>query len=161
MQEVCLLMFSSKVKTLLALSFSVMVVCGCSWNQYETSDTSGLRPMQPIYIPPEVNRELEAPLVKAAMAPFVSTWLEPIPGQFQKEQGFKLFADGTAQSVNMATLIYQGWRVRDGRLILWGKSIGNGGTSSFDETWDVVMVSKKKLVLKRNGFYKTYRTYSD
>lgn len=92
--------------------------------------------------------------VKAAIAPFTGVWLEPVPGQFQKEQGFELFADGTAKSVNMATLIYQGWKVDGGKLVLWGKSVGNGGTHSFDETWDVVTVSDKKLVLQRGKFFK-------
>ena len=61
-----------------------------------------------------------------------------------------------AESVNMATLEYESWQVADRKLTLRGRSIGNGGTFPFEEVWNVVMVSKKKLVLQRGGVYKTY-----
>lgn len=63
---------------------------------------------------------------------FVNTWLEPVPAQFGRQQGFILDEDGSAESVNMATLEY----------------------FPFEEVWNVVMVSKKKLVLQRGGVYK-------
>ena len=44
------------------------------------------------------------------------TWLQPIPGMEDKTQGFTLNDDGTAQSVNMATLQYTTWR-RDGDIL--------------------------------------------
>ena len=87
---------------------------------------------------------------------FVNTWLEPVPAQFGRQQGFILDEDGSAESVNMATLEYESWQVADRKLTLRGKSIGNGGTFPFEEVWNVVMVSKKKLVLQRGGVYKTY-----
>ncbi len=145
---------------LLSLPVMAAALAGCAAGRSNApvgSDAGRPRPTQPIYIPPQEKASLEDPKVKAAMAPFAGVWLEPVPGQFQKEQGFELFADGTAKSVNMATLIYQGWKVDGGKLVLLGKSIGNGGAHSFDETWDVVMVSNKKLVVKRGKFYKTYR----
>ncbi len=145
---------------LLSLPVMAAALAGCASrtrNAPAASDADRPRPAQPIYMPPQEKARLEDPKVKAAMAPFTGVWLEPVPGQFQKEQGFELFADGTAKSVNMATLIYQGWKVDGGKLVLWGKSVGNGGTQSFGETWDVVMVSDKKLVLQRGKFYKTYR----
>lgn len=54
----------------------------------------------------------------------------------------------------MATLEYESWQVADRKLTLRGRSIGNGGTFPFEEVWNVVMVSKKKLVLQRGGVYK-------
>ena len=87
---------------------------------------------------------------------FVNTWLEPVPAQFGRQQGFILDEDGSAESVNMATLEYESWQVADRKLTLRGRSIGNGGTFPFEEVWNVVMVSKKKLVLQRGGVYKTY-----
>lgn len=145
---------------LLSLPVMAAALAGCaarSSNAPAVSDADRPHPTQPIYIPPQEKARLEDPKAKAAMAPFTGVWLESVLGQLQKEQGFELFADGTAKSVNMATLIYQGWKVDGGKLVLWGKSMGNGGVHSFDETWDVVMVSDKKLVLKRGKFYKTYR----
>lgn len=85
---------------------------------------------------------------------FVNTWLEPVPAQFGRQQGFILDEDGSAESVNMATLEYESWQVADRKLTLRGWSIGNGGTFPFEEVWNVVMVSKKKLVLQRGGVYK-------
>lgn len=85
---------------------------------------------------------------------FVNTWLEPVPAQFGRQQGFILDEDGSAESVNMATLEYESWQVADRKLTLRGRSIGNGGTFPFEEVWNVVMVSKKKLVLQRGGVYK-------
>ncbi len=145
---------------LLSLPVMAAALAGCASrtrNAPAASDADRPSPTQPIYMPPQEKARLEDPKVKAAIAPFTGVWLEPVPGQFQKEQGFELFADGTAKSVNMATLIYQGWKVDGGKLVLWGKSVGNGGTHSFDETWDVVTVSDKKLVLQRGKFFKTYR----
>ena len=46
--------------------------------------------------------------------------------------------------------------VPDRKLTLRGRSIGNGGIFPFEEVWNVVMVSKKKLVIQRGGVYKTY-----
>lgn len=145
---------------LLSLPVMAAALAGCASrtrNAPAASDADRPSPTQPIYMPPQEKARLEDPKVKAAIAPFTGVWLEPVPGQFQKEQGFELFADGTAKSVNMATLIYQGWKVDGGKLVLWGKSVGNGGTHSSDETWDVVTVSDKKLVLQRGKFFKTYR----
>lgn len=85
---------------------------------------------------------------------YVTTWLEPVPAQFGRQQGFILDEDGSAESVNMATLEYESWQVADRKLTLRGRSIGNGGTFPFEEVWNVVMVSKKKLVLQRGGVYK-------
>ena len=54
----------------------------------------------------------------------MGTWTEPIPGQ-EGRQGIELKSDGTAKSVNMATLDYKTWKVEDEKLILTGTSIGN------------------------------------
>ncbi len=41
---------------------------------------------------------------------------------------FSLYSDGTAQSDNMATLLYQQWYVEGDELFLVAKSIGNSQT---------------------------------
>ena len=48
------------------------------------------------------------------------------------EWGFNLFDDGTASSINSATLIYQKWRVEGSQLCLTIRSLGNR-TQSVDE----------------------------
>src|SRR5687767_6294281 len=45
--------------------------------------------------------------------------------QSEKALHFTLNADGTAQSDNMATLLYQKWNVKDNQLSLVEKSVGN------------------------------------
>ena len=37
-------------------------------------------------------------------------WIQPVPGMPQMTQGFTLKEDGSASSVNMATLKYESWK---------------------------------------------------
>ena len=70
--------------------------------------------------------------------PVACTWGEPIPGMPGKVQGFRLEADGGASSVNMATLTTERWKREGDRLILEGKSIGNGQTIEYRDEWTVL-----------------------
>lgn len=70
--------------------------------------------------------------------PVAGTWVEPIPGMPGKVQGFSLEADGSASSVNMATLTTERWTREGDRLILEGKSIGNGQTIEYRDEWMVL-----------------------
>ena len=82
------------------------------------------------------------------------TWIEPVPGMENMTQGFRLEDGGRASSVNMATLQYEAWR-RDGdRLILSGKSIGNGQTIEFSDTLDIITTSPEHLTLGKGGQYR-------
>ena len=49
-------------------------------------------------------------------------WVEPVPGMENMQQGFVLEPDGTASSINMATLQYESWKKEGDVLILAGKS---------------------------------------
>lgn len=93
---------------------------------------------------------------KSGDADFVGSWTQPIPGQ-EGQQGMKLEKGGKASSINMATLQYESWKKDGKRLILTGKSIGNGQTISFSDTLDVVKSTSDQLVLKR-GEYETVYT---
>lgn len=65
------------------------------------------------------------------------SWVMPVPGQPGKVQGIRLEEDGKASSINMATLVYEGWK-RDGDVLtVSGKSIGNGQTLSFEEKFRI------------------------
>ena len=77
------------------------------------------------------------------------TWLQPVPGLPGMEQGFTLAADGKASSVGMATLQYETWRQEDDRLILTGKSIGNGQTIAFTDTVRIERLTAASLVLTK------------
>lgn len=85
------------------------------------------------------------------------TWVQPVPGMENMTQGFVLTGDGKASSVSMATLQYETWQ-RDGdRLILTGKSIGNGQTIAFSDTLDIVELTADKLTLKRGDLTLEYQ----
>lgn len=88
---------------------------------------------------------------------FEGKWIEPIPGMPSKVQGFSLEKDGAAHSINMATLVYDSWKYSGNKLILTGKSIGNGATSDFSETWNIEKVTKDSLVVMRGNLRKCYR----
>ena len=79
----------------------------------------------------------------------VGTWLQPVPGMPQCQQGFMLEADGKARSVNMATLSYKTWKEEDRKLILSGTSIGNRQTIEFTDTLAIEKNTADSLVLKK------------
>lgn len=75
-------------------------------------------------------------------------WVQPVPGQPDAWQGIALEPDGKASSINMATLAYDTWTIEGNRLILGGKSIGNGQTIDFSDTLVVVRLSADTMVLR-------------
>lgn len=79
----------------------------------------------------------------------IGSWVEPIPGQEDNVQGFKLEADGNASSINMSTLKYESWSSNGKQLLLTGKSIGNGVTIDFTDTLLIQKVTADSLLLNR------------
>ena len=77
-------------------------------------------------------------------------WVEPVPNMPGVKQGFSLEQGGVAESINMATLQYNAWRVDGNKLILSGESIGNHQVIEFTEEYEIVSVDDNTLVLK-NG----------
>lgn len=51
------------------------------------------------------------------------SWVEPVPGMPDMQQGFTLEPGGKASSIQMATLQYESWKKEGNHLILSGKSI--------------------------------------
>ena len=86
----------------------------------------------------------------------VGTWLQPVPGMPQCQQGFMLEADGKARSVNMATLSYKTWKEEDRKLILSGTSIGNRQTIEFTDTLAIEKNTADSLVLKKGQLRLAY-----
>ena len=80
---------------------------------------------------------------------FVGSWIEE---NVNYRQGFDLKADGTAASIGMATLKYESWKADDGRIILEGKSIGNGQTINFSETMQVIELTQDTMTLQRDEY---------
>jgi|GEM_PF-5662323 uncharacterized lipoprotein NlpE involved in copper resistance len=78
-------------------------------------------------------------------------WVEPVPGMPGHTQGVSLKEDGTAESINMATLRYEQWDRTDNILFLKGKSIGNGQTIDFTDTLLIKGLTADSLTVIRDG----------
>lgn len=87
--------------------------------------------------------------VQDESAAILGTWVEPVPGMEEQMQGVRLETNGMAESVNMATLLYEHWKKDGETLLLSGKSIGNGQTLAFTDTLHIVNVTTDSLVLSQ------------
>lgn len=95
-------------------------------------------------------------LASCGDATIYGTWVQPVPGMENMTQGFVLNTDGTALSVNMATLAYDTWR-RDGdNLIMTGRSIGNGQIIEFTDVYEIEQLTSNTLVLRDGDITFTY-----
>ena len=87
----------------------------------------------------------------------IGSWIEPIPSRKNEFQGFTIKHDGSAESINMATLVYKKWWKEANKLVLVAESIGNG-TSSIDTTkYEIVKLNEKELELKDNDYSIKYK----
>lgn len=75
------------------------------------------------------------------------TWVEPNPINDKEVQGFILKDDGTASSVNTATLQFNKWNLNNRILTLNYTSIGNKQTIEGIDTLDVVRIDADSLIL--------------
>lgn len=67
------------------------------------------------------------------------------------QDGFNLHEDGTANSINMATLLYEKWqRIGNDSLVLTGKSMGNKQTLEFSDTFKIAILNDTMLELHKN-----------
>lgn len=77
----------------------------------------------------------------------------------QYSDGFRLNEDGTAKSINSATLRYSKWDLKDNLLLLDNLSIGNHTSSRRVDTLHIESLIDKELKLKYNNLERisTYR----
>ena len=71
-------------------------------------------------------------------------------------QGVELNADGSARSVNMATLLYDSWKLEKESLILHGLSIGNGVSGEFSDTLVILKLTPDSLILQKGKLIMQY-----
>ena len=74
----------------------------------------------------------------------------------EMQPALTLNEDGTAVSINMATLQYQEWSASGDTLVLTGKSIGNGQTIDMADTLLIVSVSADSLVVRQHQLTRTF-----
>lgn len=78
------------------------------------------------------------------------SWVEPNPINAKEVQGFTLKEDGTASSINMATLQFSKWNLNDRTLTLNYTSIGNKQTIEGIDTLNIVKIDADSLVLSNH-----------
>ena len=86
----------------------------------------------------------------------VGSWVQPNPINDKEVQGFLINSDGTAESINMATLLYKKWWEEDGKLILLIESVGNGSSSIDTIRYDIVKNTATELDLKMGDYTDKY-----
>ncbi len=73
-------------------------------------------------------------------------------------QGFELISGGKAKSINMATLVYKNWWLKNKQLYLVSESIGNHASSIDTIAYDIIKIDKDSLVIKKqnliSGFWR-------
>jgi len=77
--------------------------------------------------------------------------------QSEKALHFTLNADGTAQSDNMGTLLYQQWSVKDNQLFLVAKSVGNKQTYIDTMVYSIQKLNDSELIIKRGDLILEYK----
>lgn len=78
----------------------------------------------------------------------IGDWVQPIPGQ-NGVQGMHLKEGGVASSIGMQTLLYESWWQKKNKLVLRGRSLGNGMNIPFIDTLVIQKVTPDTLILKR------------
>ena len=86
----------------------------------------------------------------------VGSWVQPNPINDKEVQGFLINSDGTAESINMETLLYKKWWEEDGKLILLIESVGNGSSSIDTIRYDIVTNTATELDLKMGDYTDKY-----
>ncbi|MCH3924052.1 MAG: lipocalin family protein [Bacteroidales bacterium] len=81
----------------------------------------------------------------------IGIWTEPIVGQVGKKQGIEFNKDGSAKSINMATLVIKSYIKEGNKLKLVSKSIGNGNEFMDTMTYDITTLNEKELKLSYKG----------
>lgn len=92
----------------------------------------------------------------------VGSWIQTYPVVPDGiTQGFRLLENGAAESINMATLVYESWKVQGNELTLSGHSIGNGQTIDFSEVWTIERVDEQTLSIRLGDNNMCYERESD
>lgn len=83
----------------------------------------------------------------------VARWTMPDPNDPETVIGIEIEVEGVARSINMATLQYTAWELQDeaGRILLKGKSIGNGQTIDFTQTGIIARNAEGRYTLSIEG----------
>jgi len=101
--------------------------------------------------------ENEQPLNESIELKFSGSWVQPNPINENEVQGFTLNEDSSASSINMATLLYKKWWLKNGKLILVSESIGNKVSSIDTIEYEVENHSESVLEIKNGDYIDKYK----
>ncbi|UCA61813.1 lipocalin family protein [Chryseobacterium rhizoplanae] len=88
-------------------------------------------------------------------------WLQPIPGMENEKQGFELFDNGIAASLNIHTLQYDKWTVAKDTLFMWYHTEGVKQVSSGIDTLLIQKLDSSNLIIgSPNAKPEDFETYS-
>ncbi|NQX42308.1 Lipocalin-like [Pedobacter steynii] len=94
------------------------------------------------------NEKKSGPETENSTSLLIGSWVEPNPINKNEVQGITISNDGTAKSINMATLVYKKWWKEDNKLVLVAESIGNGSSSLDTTKYEIIKLNDKELELK-------------
>lgn len=106
----------------------------------DMTEANGLLLGSPVVVEYEGGLEETTAAVKvtadATYAAAVGRWTMPDPIDDSEVMGIELQTGGAAASIRMATLPYTAWELQgeENRILLRGRSIGNGQTTDFEQT---------------------------
>jgi len=78
-------------------------------------------------------------------------WLQPISGMESEKQGFELYDNGVATSLNIHTLQYDKWMVAQDTLFLWYHTEGVKQVSNGVDTLIIKKLDINNLVISPAG----------
>lgn len=83
----------------------------------------------------------------------VARWTTPDPLDPEVVMGIEIEVEGVARSIRMATLEYTAWELQDeaGRILLKGRSIGNGQSVDFTQTGILAKDAEGRYTLSIEG----------
>ncbi|SMO72853.1 Lipocalin-like [Chryseobacterium rhizoplanae] len=81
----------------------------------------------------------------------IGKWLQPIPGMESEKQGFELYENGVATSLNIHTLQYDKWMVSQDTLFLWYHTEGVQQVSNGVDTLIIKKLDVNNLVVSSAG----------
>lgn len=87
----------------------------------------------------------------------IGSWVEPIPINKNEVQGIKFNTNGTAESINMATLVYKKWWKEADKLVLVSESIGNGSSAIDTLKYEIAILNEKELELRDREYTLKYK----
>jgi len=87
----------------------------------------------------------------------VGSWVERNPIHEKEFQGMTLRDDGTAESINMATLLYKKWWIEQDSLVLVYQSIGNKVTFVDTTKYEIIRLNTKELEIRFKEYSFTYQ----